>query len=149
MKRDSSNRIFDKVATREKETLNDLLIEVFEELAAQVDTVPIWSVQRNTRIEHLAKVDAFSVKVKRSNGHGSALNAVKSRPGPSWRMVVELADTVNAYCIFPGGQSENPGSPFYDNMIEKWENGLYYKAQFMPAFDPQESSRFIYRFTPK
>ena len=148
LKRDHLNPIFDKVSTEKKESLADLLVDVFETIARQTDTIPIWAVQRNTRVEHLAKVDAFSTKIQSSDGHGSTLNAVKSRPGPSWRMIVELADTVSAYCIFPGGQSENPGSPFSDNMIPNWEAGRYDTAHFMHSFNPDESSRLVYRFNP-
>lgn len=38
-------------------------------------------------------------------------------------MIVELGPKPHAYGIYPGGQSGNPGSPFYDNMINKWAAG--------------------------
>ena len=27
--------------------------------------------------------------------------------------------------IYPGGQSENPASPWYQNLVEPWWNGKY------------------------
>jgi penicillin G amidase len=46
--------------------------------------------------------------------------------GPSWRMIAELsAAGVSARGIYPGGQSENPASPWYDNLTELWWDGQY------------------------
>jgi penicillin amidase len=42
---------------------------------------------------------------------------------PSWRMVVSLEKTgVRAWGVYPGGQSGNPGSPYYNNMLNTWAN---------------------------
>jgi penicillin amidase len=40
-------------------------------------------------------------------------------------MVVELGSTIKAFGIYPGGQSGNPGSRFYDNFIPIWAKGDY------------------------
>ncbi len=47
--------------------------------------------------------------------------------GPSWRMVVEWTPTATsrAIAIYPGGQSENPASPWYENLIGDWWDGRY------------------------
>jgi penicillin G amidase len=46
--------------------------------------------------------------------------------GPSWRMVVSLgAGGVTAEGVYPGGQSENPASPWYDNLVPLWWDGEY------------------------
>ena len=65
------------------------------------------------------------------DGHKNTLNAVRSYAGPSWRMVVELGDTTKASVVYPGGQSGNPGSLYYDNFIDTWAEGKYYEAQFV------------------
>jgi len=47
-----------------------------------------------------------------------------SSHGPSWRMVVDWgAGTFQA--IYPGGQSENPASPWYSNRAATWFDGRY------------------------
>jgi penicillin amidase len=47
-----------------------------------------------------------------------------STHGPSWRMVVDWgANTFQA--IYPGGQSENPASSWYDNRAAAWFGGKY------------------------
>ncbi len=46
-----------------------------------------------------------------------------SEAGPSWRMIVAFGD--RGYAIYPGGQSENPLSPWYENQIPDWFSGRY------------------------
>jgi penicillin amidase len=46
--------------------------------------------------------------------------------GPSWRMVVSLGPAgVSAEGVYPGGQSENPASAWYDNLVTLWWDGQY------------------------
>ena len=40
-------------------------------------------------------------------------------------MVVALGEPVQAFGVYPGGQSGNPGSPYYQSMIEQWTEGRY------------------------
>ncbi|MCB0526440.1 MAG: penicillin acylase family protein, partial [Saprospiraceae bacterium] len=44
--------------------------------------------------------------------------------------------------VFPGGQSGNPGSKWYDNMVESWANGEYYDLLFLKSAD-QQSDRVM------
>ena len=45
-------------------------------------------------------------------------------------MIVELTDDINAYGVYPGGQSGNPGSKYYDDFIHTWAAGKYYRIHF-------------------
>jgi len=46
--------------------------------------------------------------------------------GPSWRMIVTLSSAgVGAVGVYPGGQNENPASPWYDNLVPLWWDGRY------------------------
>lgn len=46
--------------------------------------------------------------------------------GPSWRMVASLsAGSVSAEGVYPGGQSENPASSWYANLVPLWWDGRY------------------------
>jgi len=38
-------------------------------------------------------------------------------------MVVELGPEVRAWGIFPGGQSGNPASPWYQDRVPRWAAG--------------------------
>jgi penicillin amidase len=70
---------------------------------------------------------SFSKYKVYTGGTSGVLNATSERNGASWRMVVELGEKVKAYGIYPGGQSGNPGSKYYDNFLKKWANGEYVK----------------------
>jgi penicillin G amidase len=56
----------------------------------------------------------------------AADGGLRATAGPSWRMIVTLSRSgVSAEGVYPGGQSENPASPWYDNLIPLWWNGQY------------------------
>ena len=64
-------------------------------------------------------------------GNGDIINATTDTHGPSWRMIVQLTETTEAYGVYPGGQSGNPGSKFYDNFVDSWVKGQYYSLWVM------------------
>jgi penicillin amidase len=45
--------------------------------------------------------------------------------GPSLRAIYDLDDLANSRFIIAGGQSGNPLSPLYANMVERWRDVLY------------------------
>ncbi|HUD39052.1 MAG TPA: penicillin acylase family protein [Streptosporangiaceae bacterium] len=53
-----------------------------------------------------------------------------STSGPSWRMIVRWQGSggrgrATAVGIYPGGQSENPASPWYENLVPDWWDDTY------------------------
>jgi penicillin amidase len=50
-----------------------------------------------------------------------------SHQGPSWRMIVAWAGhgTATGEGVYPGGQSENPASPWYEDQMSDWWDGQY------------------------
>lgn len=130
---------FDIKATPEKETAWDIIELSFKSAVQKVLTEIIerpdlnWSNHRNTTIAHLGRIPSFSTKNVYTDGHQNTLNAVRSYAGPSWRMVVELGEETKASVVYPGGQSGNPGSLYYDNFIDTWAAGEYYEAQFVQS----------------
>lgn len=75
---------------------------------------------------HLSQIPAFSKTGVHTGGYRNIVNATSERNGPSWRMIVELTEPVQAVGVYPGGQSGNPGSKYYDNFIDSWATGKYY-----------------------
>ena len=63
-------------------------------------------------------------------------------------MVVELGEEPSAFGIYPGGQSGNPGSKFYDTFLKKWANGEYVNFKLRKATD-QEKILFTTTLKPK
>lgn len=84
-----------------------------------------WASVKNTSIAHLVPNFVSFGRHDVWNGGGARIvNATSEGHGPSWRMIVQLdKQWPQALGIFPGGQSGNPGSPYYDNMIDKWAAG--------------------------
>jgi penicillin amidase len=147
--RDSSMHFIDNINTPEKETLSGLVQQAFK---ITTDSVKIlddqkileWGRYRGTDIKHLTRsLPAFSAMHLLTGGGRHIVNATKQNHGPSWRMVVQLSNKTEAYGIYPGGQSGNPGSPFYDNAIQDWVQGKYY---LLHVFDTTEKDDPAIRF---
>lgn len=142
LKRDTSHFIVDNEHTPDKkESVEDIVTMAFQKACKDINREKstnepyAWRDEKNTFIQHLGRIAPFSVENVDIGGDGSALNAVRHRVGPSWRMVVELGDQVTAYGVYPGGQSGNPGSPYYSNMMEKWAAGEYFSLVYMQSVE--------------
>ncbi|QMW02467.1 penicillin acylase family protein [Spirosoma foliorum] len=129
---------FDDITTPAKETIGSVLTQSFQmavdSLTKQhgaVGTAWQWGPHKATRITHLARLDALSALNVQIGGGRSVVNATSERHGPSWRMVVALGPTPKAYGVYPGGQSGNPGSPNYLNMLETWRTGQLNELLFL------------------
>ncbi|MCY7349263.1 MAG: penicillin acylase family protein [Cytophagaceae bacterium] len=130
--REPTARWFDDIRTTDhRETLAELTQRSFKNaidtLQKQLGVLgPKWQLgaQRGTDIRHLARIPALSRLGLVTGGGTGIVNATNKAHGPSWRMVVALGKNgPTAYGLYPGGQSGNPGSRFYDNMIERWRTG--------------------------
>ena len=94
-----------------------------------------WGFAKPTNILHLARIPGFGREQLFANGGAGLVNATSKFGGPSWRMVVELGPEVRAWGIYPGGQSGNPGSLYYDNMVDDWVDGRAYELLFLKKPD--------------
>jgi penicillin amidase len=121
---------YDNIKTAVKESKQDIIIQTYK---ATIDSLyksfgeigPTWEWGhvKGTQIPHLAKITGFGTKVLYTGGSKTAVNAISQTTGPSWKMIVSLGPKVEAFGLFPGGESGNPGSFYYDNMVEKWAGG--------------------------
>ena len=128
--KDSAYKFVDNIQTSEKETLPDEVTIAFKKAAADLKQIEAngkldWAKYKGTHISHLTKLAPFSSPELNIGGGANCINAAKSDHGPSWRMVVSLTAETEAYGVYPGGQSGNPGSKFYDNFINQWAKGEY------------------------
>ncbi len=134
--KDSAFKFLDNITTPQTETLADITTLAFKNavvdlVKAEADGKLEWAKYKATRVTHLAKIPAFSRFDLPVGGGTNIINATKEEHGPSWRMVVSLTAKTEAYGIYPGGQSGNPGSKFYDNFISDWALGKYYSLWMM------------------
>ena len=140
--KDTAYEFADDITTPQKETVADMVAKAFRQ------AVPVWkSAQNNKTLEwgkfrkggfyHLLKIPAFSTTDVYAGGGAHVINAYEKERnhGPSWRMIVELTDTINAYGVYPGGQSGNPGSQYYNTGDDTWIAGNYYKLQLLRKED--------------
>ncbi len=136
---DTASRWYDDVRTPARETLRSQLTAslntTLDSLTAKFGPYGptwAWGLTKSTDIRHLIPgLDAFSVMDINTGGGSVIVNATTERTGPSWRMVVALGPEPKAYGVYPGGQSGNPGSPFYANMIDTWAKGELNELLFL------------------
>ncbi len=129
MERYTSHRLYDIKRTKKTEALEDLIMLSLEQTLSDTSKLKAWGKVKPVYIPHLTRLPVFSSDSINMNGHKYSLNAMQVSFGPSWRMVVELADEPRALGIYPGGQSGNPGSYFYKNTINDWAVGNYVNLQ--------------------
>ncbi|MFK7953442.1 MAG: penicillin acylase family protein [Ekhidna sp.] len=138
LKNNPDFEMIDNKSTDTKETAGDLFRITFKETIAELEEYLStegnsleWFQFKNTTIKHILRLDPFSKGQVKIGGYSSIVNAASSSHGPSWRMVVELGDgEVNAWGVYPGSQSGNPGNPNYGHMIDDWASGEYNKLLF-------------------
>ncbi|HVS48831.1 MAG TPA: penicillin acylase family protein, partial [Candidatus Dormibacteraeota bacterium] len=99
-----------------------------------------WGKVHQRVIQNLAQITGLNYGPRPDRGDANTPLAAPDFPsthGPSWRMVVDWgAGTFQA--IYPGGQSENPASQWYENRVDKWFNGQY--ADMLTADQAASSS---------
>ena len=52
---------------------------------------------------------------------------------PSWRQILDVSDWDASLGVLPGGQSENPASPHYNDLLGLWARGEYHPLPFSQA----------------
>jgi penicillin amidase len=136
--KEQSSKWFDNINTPVKENLNDLVLQSFQFACDSLERKygPIgkrwgWANVKKSHVPHLANIPGFGSQTLLIGGAKSTINALSEAYGPSWRMVVELGKTPSGHGVYPGGQSGNPGSPFYDDMITTWASGKLFDLYLM------------------
>ena len=145
LKRDSLLRFIDDINTPQQETIFDIITLAFKKAlpvlkakdqAGQLE----WSKFKHPGIYHISDKGKnallpFARPGLEVGGFGNIINAMTHSHGPSWRMIVHMTTPLEAYGVFPAGQSGNPGSRYYDNFVDTWVEGKYYQLWFMREGD--------------
>jgi len=148
-------KYFDLLKTQDqKETLKGIVRLSFDNLVEIVDSINkkdasqlIWYLHKGTDIMHISQIPAFSRTDIHNGGYKNIVNATSETHGPSWRMIVELSDPINAYGIYPGGQSGNPGSIYFDNFVDTWATGKYnYLNFYKEESEARKNAKFTLTF---
>jgi penicillin amidase len=152
---DPSNAAFAGPNGDGPKTANGAIVTAFKKavahLSAKLGGVPAswtWGRIHSRSFPSITGADGLGYGPRPAGGdpftEDAADGGLNASTGPSWRMIVGLGNSVDAapplvpgtttafspngvYAIgvYPGGQSENPASPWYENLIEAWWNGEY------------------------
>jgi len=143
--KDSAYKFLDNINTPQKETLTDEVTAAFKKTVpglkqAESDGRLDWEKYKATHLTHLARVLVPFNRMNLPIGGGThCINAAKPDHGPSWRMVISLTQKTEAYGVYPGGQSGNPGSKYYDTFVDQWAAGKYYTLWMMTKGEEKDS----------
>ena len=131
---------YDNLNTPNKESIDDIIFQSFKEALDSINnwknyknkSKVYWKDFKNTRVKHLLNIKSFSLDNIEIGGNRNIINAASQGHGPSWRMIVKLNryQETEAWGVYPGGQSGNPGSPNYFEGINDWGKGNYKKLLF-------------------
>ena len=103
-------------------------------LAATLPGAPpswAWGRIHSRQFPSVTQADALGYGPRASGADSWTVNAADgglvSHQGPSWRMIVAWAGhgTATGEGVYPGGQSENPASPWYEDQMADWWDGRY------------------------
>ena len=139
---DTRNEYFDDKSTSPIETLTEIALKSFrsanERLTMKFGKIGPnwkWGTARGTDINHLAGIPGLGRTGLQTDGNYNVVNAISKNFGPSWRMVVAFGPDLKAWGIYPGGQSGNPGSKYYDNMVDDWVAGIIDELLYLESPD--------------
>jgi penicillin G amidase len=156
LKKDPNLPFIDNLNTTKIETLDDAVTAALNQASVDLalkekEGKLEWSKFKNPTIYHLIKdLAPFGKTGLNAGGDGNIINAMTHSHGPSWRMVVQLSAITEPYGVYPGGQSGNPGSKYYDNFVDTWLRGEYYRLWFMKKSDAIDNNvKWIMRFEKK
>jgi penicillin amidase len=145
LKDSTSFTFIDNINTPQKETLNDLVTQALTRATEPLQKLEAeekleWGKYKNTTLYHLLRTNMmpFARPGLNVGGGEHIINATKHAHGPSWRMIVSMTTPVEAYGVYPGGQSGNPGSPYYDDLVGNWAKGEYYRLWIMEKKDASD-----------
>jgi penicillin amidase len=136
--KDSCYKFLDDMSTSAVENISDIVLKAYkmayrEFKKADHKNQLAWGKFKDTGIRHLLRIPALGRLHLPIGGGEHIINATKSTHGPSCRIIVHLTDNIEAYGVYPGGQSGNPGSKYYDMFVDSWVSGKYYRLLFLNA----------------
>lgn len=152
--KDSLFVFIDNIQTPQKETVFDVFTSSLKQVVPGLIKLESekkleWGFYKNTTIYHMLRTALmpFAREGLKVGGGKHIVNAIQHSHGPSWRMIVELTKETQAHVVYPGGQSGNPGSKYYDQFVDTWAKGEYYTAWVMKKGDVQNKNiRWTIRF---
>ncbi|OGS48565.1 MAG: hypothetical protein A3K68_05430 [Euryarchaeota archaeon RBG_16_68_13] len=152
---------FDDVRTASNtESRDEILQRAFEAavdgLVAEAGTnvsAWTWGAVHSRVFDHLTNLAPLSRGPYPSEGDSFTLNVaggLSARHGPSWRQLIDFSDLNGSLAVYPGGQSGNPVSPHYADLLDLHLAGEYapFRAYGTAALVPAAEIESILRLLP-
>jgi penicillin G amidase len=153
LKKDTALKFIDDINTPQNETLYDVVTIALKKATVglikdEAEGKLEWTKFKNPTVYHLIKdLKGFARPGLNVGGANNIINAVTHSHGPSWRMIVQMTTPTEAYGVYPGGQSGNPGSKYYDDYLDSWVEGKYNKLWFMREGDRTDKNvKWVMKF---
>jgi penicillin amidase len=123
----------DGTARTAPQLMRQAFTDAVDALAKQLGPDPsqwTWGKIHFRQFRSLLQIPALGYGPRGSSGDTWTVDAASggsltSTAGPSWRFIMDWGAD-QGYGVYPGGQSENPLSPWYENEIAAWWDGSYY-----------------------
>ena len=147
-------KYFDVLLSKDKkENLYDIACASFTSMLKVYHNLPDdqqknWGAYKQANIPHLARFPHFGLDFISASGGRHIINAMNKTHGPSWRMIVELSSPPKAWVNYPGGQSGDPASPHFHDMLDHFFEGKYYDVSLQNDPDAWTPAKQI-NITPK
>ena len=116
------------------QSFKNTLAALEAERGKELDNWQWWKINGLT-LNHLLNIQALNHPRIKVGGSGDSPNAIRGSHAPSWRMVVSLGDTIQAWGIYPGGQSGNPAIRGYNAFVNDYAEGNYYSLKLFSTFE--------------
>jgi penicillin amidase len=138
---------FDDLRTAEKETRDDIMARSFVETVTQLvkqrgEDLSQWKWGKTNVLRLHSLLDQPALERGGMPVRGDEFTLCPGDEGgpvtggASWRMVIDLGNPQHSFGVYPGGQSEDPASPHYDDQVKPWVEGEYLPLYFYS--DPKQ-----------
>jgi len=142
---------FDNPLTEQKETLKDVARATFKgalgEISHQLGSDMRqwgWAHYRPTQFAHISHISGLGDTDFEAGGGRFTVFANQSDHGPVWKLVVALGPKPRAWAVYPGGQSGDPTSRYYDNFLQAWRKNQLKEVTFMTS-ETDSNPRLVQR----
>ena len=134
---------------------DSIVVAAFREAVAELGKSPggtpgswSWGAVHRAAFRH-PLAEAFDLASVPRGGDGTTVNAtgggnLRQTGGASYRIVVDFADFDNSVATSVPGQSGQPGSAYYGNLLPLWAEGKYFPLLYSRAAVERETAHILW-----
>ena len=100
-------------------------------------------------MSHQLGIDALGLGTVERPGDGTTVNVGRRTSGASFREILDFADWDRSVATSTPGQSGQPGSPHYDDLLPMWQRHEYFPLVYSrAAVEANAAHRLVLRPAP-